>query len=237
VRLWDVAAGANLAEMQLNAGPVTVVAFSPDGATLALAAENGVTQLWSVPAAPPPTATVQPSPAASPTPLPPATARPETFPAETTADVQIAEQVFENGRMMWIRHNRQIWVMVSDPNLPEGGSGDWFCYNDTFEEGEPETDPELVPPEGLYQPKRGFGKLWREGPGLRDSLGWATTPEFDLTSKYTYIPGGTTDENGQYVPGPGEHRLTTLYNESISFYESQPRGDCMGGTWSLTPPE
>jgi hypothetical protein len=40
---------------------------------------------------------------------------------------------------------------------------------------------------------------------------------------------------GQYIVGPGEHRLTTLYNESISFYEGDIRGDCRGGTWHMTP--
>jgi hypothetical protein len=108
--------------------------------------------------------------------------------------------------------------------------GDWFCFNDTFVEGEAEIDPSLIPPEGMYQPRRGFGKLWRNNPEVKDRLGWALTPEFELTSHYTYLAGGYV-ENGQYVPGPGEHRLTTLYNESISFFESDYRGDCMGGTW------
>lgn len=179
----------------------------------------------------PPTATQGPAPATR-------TPRPEVFPTNTFAEVQIAEQVFEHGRMFWISHNRQIWVMVNDPSLPQGGAGDWYCFNDTYEDSEPETDPNLTPPgEGLLQPRRGFGKVWRADPVLQESLGWATTPEFDVTSSYTYIPGGTVDENGRYTPGPGEHRLTTLYSESLSFYEGQVRGDCMGGTWSLTPPE
>ena len=179
----------------------------------------------------PPTST--PGPAAA-----TRTPRPEAFPTNTFAEVQIVEQVFEHGRMFWIRHNLQIWVMVADPSLPQGGAGDWYCFNDTYQEGEPETDPSLVPPgEGLLQPRRGFGKVWRSDPELQKALGWATTPEFDVNSSYTYIPGGTMDENGRYTPGPGEHRLTTLYSESISFYEDRVRGDCMGGTWSLTPPE
>ncbi len=166
------------------------------------------------------------------TPLPTATERPEIFPTDVIAEVQLAEQVFEHGRMFWIRHTLQIWVMQASADDPNGG--DWFCYNDTFVDGEQEVDPTLIPPDGTFQPRRGFGKLWRNHPEIREGLGWAITPEFELTSKYRYIAGGVVD-NGQYMPGPGEHRLTTLYNESISFYEGDVRGDCQGGTWHMTP--
>jgi hypothetical protein len=177
--------------------------------------------------------TPTPTPTITPTPLPAsATPRPEIFPTNTVAQVQIAEQVFEHGRMFWIRHTRQIWVMVNVPQDDSTG-GDWFCYNDTFEEGEAEIDPSLVPPEGMYQPRRGFGKLWRTHQELKNTLGWALTPEFELTSNYTYIAGGYV-QGMQYFPGPGEHRLTTLYNESISFFEADMRGDCLGGTWHMT---
>jgi hypothetical protein len=176
-----------------------------------------------------PTNTAQPSPTTNSTPLPPASPLPANFPTPLYAEYPIAEEVFEHGRTFWLRDNLQIWVMFNvPPDNPNGG--DWFCFNDTFQEGEPEIDPSLIPPEGMYQPRRGFGKLWRNNPEVRDRLGWALTPEFELTSHYTYLAGGYM-ENGQYVPGPGEHRLTTLYNESISFFEGDIRGDCMGGTW------
>lgn len=165
-----------------------------------------------------------------------ATPRPAAFPTDMNRPLQIVEQVYQHGRMFWLRHNLQIWVMQASPDDPDGG--DWFCYNDTFQEGEPETDPNLVPPENadepLYQPRRGFGKLWRGHPELQAGMGWAKTPEFELTSNYTYIAGGHVDASGQYVRGPGEHRLTTLDNESISFFESDIRGDCVGGTWHVT---
>jgi hypothetical protein len=161
-----------------------------------------------------------------------ATPAPEIFPTSTVAEVQIAETVFEHGRMFWLRHNRQIWVMVASKD--NENAGDWYCYNDTFEEGQQEIDPDLVPPEGMYQPRRGFGKLWREHSDLKEGLGWAITPEFELTSNYTYIPGGYV-ENNEYFGGPGEHRLTTLYNDTVSFFEGEVRGDCQGGTWRIAP--
>ncbi len=184
------------------------------------------------------TATSSPSATPSATARPPSpTPRPAMFPTDTAAQVALAEQIFQNGRMFWLRYNRQIWVMVAsedDPNV-----GDWYCYYDTFREGEQELDPDLIPPQDagqeLYQPRRGFGKLWRNNPQLKNALGWAITPEFELTSAYRYIAGGTFDADGNYISGPGEHRLTSLYKERISFYEEDIRGDCLGGSWQLTP--
>jgi len=234
--LYDGRSGAQAAAVG-EAAPAPGVAFSPDGSLIATA--GAPVTLWAVAltgqaqtaSATPPAAAAAPTAASGP--LASATPRPENFPTNTIATVQIAEQLFEHGRMFWVRHNRQIWVMVDvpDPTFP---GGDWFCYNDTFVEGEPETDPSLTPPEGLYQPRRGFGKLWRTHPDLKAALGWAMTPEFELNSNYTYIPGGYVDANGTYVPGAGEHRLTTLYGESISFFEQDIRGDCLGGTWRQT---
>ena len=174
-------------------------------------------------------ATSSPAPAA---PLVTPTGLPALFPTTVVADVPVAEQVFERGRMFWIRHNRQIWVMIASQD--DENAGDWYCYYDTFVEGEQELDPNLIPPDGLYQPRRGFGKLWRTHPDLREALGWAKTPEFELTSAYRYLAGGEVS-GGTYYAGPGEHRLTTLYNDVISFYEGDIRGDCQGGTWRMTP--
>ncbi len=175
-----------------------------------------------------PTDTVEPRDTDTPTQTP--TPPDPLMPTNVYAQVQLAEQVFERGRMMWLRHNRQIWVMIQSEDDPS--RGDWFCYNDTYEEGEPEIDPALIPPESLVQPRRGFGKLWRTLPDIREGMGWATTTEFELTSSYTYIAGGQPDEDGNLPPG--EHRLTTLYNETIIFYEQEMRGDCTGGLWRMS---
>lgn len=171
---------------------------------------------------------------ASVTAAPTTTATPDFFPTPVRAQVPIAEQVYEHGRMFWIRHTREIWVMAASEEDPN--RGDWFCYNDTFEEGEPEIDPTITAPEGLIQPRRGFGKLWRSHPEIKEAVGWATTPEFELTSDYTYLAGGTV-ENGGYIPGPGEHRMTTFEGDTISFFEGDIRGDCRGGTWRLHEPQ
>jgi len=159
------------------------------------------------------TRTMTPTPAASPTFDP--------RPTATTGEIQVAEEVFEGGRMFWVEPTQQIWVMIIEGE----GRGTWGVYEDTFVEGEPEFDPSLLPPDGMYQPERGFGKLWRENEEIRDALGWAVTPEFGYTSRYEYHPGGEV-VNGQFVPAPGYHVLFTLYGEAIRFNEAD-------GTWSF----
>ncbi|CAG0961935.1 MAG: hypothetical protein IT322_20390 [Anaerolineae bacterium] len=145
------------------------------------------------------------------------------YPTETRAEIPIAQQDFQNGFMFWISAAQPpvIWVLIISPDSPNKNSGEWRIYPDTFVEGQPEVDPSLTPPaDTLYQPRRGFGKLWRETPGLRDALGWATTPEFALTTGYVYQPGGFLDAEGKYSIGPGKHFLTTLDRKTFVMYES-----------------
>lgn len=95
-----------------------------------------------------------------------------------------AEQPFEHGRMIWLEQisagssmlNGVILVLYEDHGFRQ--------YRDTWTEGMPESDPAIVPPAGLYQPIRGFGKLWREETGVRDGLGWATAPEQGFNSTW-----------------------------------------------------
>lgn len=158
----------------------------------------------------PTTTPITPTPAPSPTPNP--------FPTATLGQVQVAEQPFEHGRMFWIQPKRQIWVL----KITSEGRGVWTIYNDTFEDGQPELDPSLTPPaDNLYQPERGFGKLWRENAAVREALGWAVTPdEFGYISRYEYHPGGTLTADGQFVSGPGYHILFSLYEEAFRLNEA-----------------
>jgi hypothetical protein len=159
------------------------------------------------------------TPTASPTPA--STLIPNIFPTVTINQITVAEQVFEHGRMFWIQPTQQIWVLI----VSSEGRGIWQVYDDRFKEGDPESDPSIVPPGELLQPMRGFGKLWRENPQVRDDLGWAVTPEFGYVSNYEYHPGGEV-VNDAYVAGPGYHVLLSLYDEVFRFNE----GD---GTWQL----
>lgn len=98
-----------------------------------------------------------------------------------------AEEHFERGVMLWNRAEDRIYVLFDD-----GGYTAWKAFVDQWEEGDPESDPGIAPPAGLYQPVRGFGLVWREEPGVRDRLGWAVDTEvgyptaIQRTSRFKY---------------------------------------------------
>lgn len=166
--------------------------------------------------------TATPIPTATSTPSPTLTPTFDPFPTRTTGEVRVAEQVFENGRMMWVQPVNQIWVMTF-ADADDTNEGEWLVYEDMFEEGEAELDPAIVPPEGFFQPERGFGKLWRENEDVRDMLGWGVTPEFGYTSDYEYRPGGRVEDQ-TYIPAPGFHILNGLDGQEFVFDEEN-------GTW------
>jgi hypothetical protein len=90
-------------------------------------------------------------------------------PEGEAVQVQLAEQTFEQGRMIWDSSSRQIYVLLD--------SGSWQAFDDTFVEGmDPAYDPALSPPP--QQPQRGFGKVWREKlGGPQSAIGWAVEDE------------------------------------------------------------
>lgn len=127
-----------------------------------------------------------------------------------------AQQPFEHGFMIWLEPSHLIYVFFTDY-----GGQSYRSYDDTFVDGDPETDPNLVPPAGLLQPKRGFGKVWRDNTEVRDNLGWATAPETGF------------DSWRQKYQGLGMHNIT-LWIKSID-------GDIlmltpMGSVWEVYVP-
>jgi hypothetical protein len=99
-----------------------------------------------------------------------------------------AEQHFEHGTMVWMEERDSIFVLYDD----EQPSPKWERFDDEWDESQPERDPALTPPDGLFQPVRGFGLVWREHPHVRDRLGWAVDQEMGFntimqgTTRYKY---------------------------------------------------
>ncbi|MCA9902903.1 MAG: hypothetical protein KDE53_23880 [Caldilineaceae bacterium] len=202
---------------------VLVVTATPDASVMPTDAVTATVDSTpeSTQASVPATVTATPTSAATPTNAP--TPTPDVFPTPTVGQIQVAEQLFQRGRMFWVQPTQQLWVLT----ITGEGRGTWTIYPDTFEDGvDPDLDPALVAPEGLIQPERGFGKLWRNNPEVREALGWATTPEFGYVSDYEYHPGGTVDAQGEYVAAPGYHILYSLYREQFRFNE-------VDSTWQL----
>ncbi|PJF32396.1 MAG: hypothetical protein CUN52_01895 [Phototrophicales bacterium] len=146
---------------------------------------------------------------------------PDIFPTPVVAQIIVAEQAFENGRMFYLQPKDEIWVMIyADAS---GTSGQWRFYPNTWTEGMSELDTSIAPPTGRYQPERGFGKLWRENASVRDALGWALDTEYGHVTHYEFHAGGMI-VNNTYVAGPGYHVLTSRDGFNYIFQQSD-------GTW------
>jgi hypothetical protein len=168
------------------------------------------------------TMTPIPSPTPSPTPLPTATPLLTTdyctaLPAATLTQayfqarrsyslgcpqgnpgiVQAAFQRFERGGLLWL--NGVIYIIPSTA-LSGTVTAAWLTYADTWDESKPSSDPSLTPPDGLQQPIRGFGQLWREqlgGPAA--AIGWAVEAETGYQATVQALANGlmVTLPNGE----------------------------------------
>jgi hypothetical protein len=102
----------------------------------------------------------------------------------------VRQQPFQGGQMLQVTgypisgaHHGEgpIFVLFQDGSVQQ--------FQDDYVEGD--SEPAVTAPAGLYAPKRGFGKLWREGTGakVRERLGWATAPETLAQAPSPPIPG------------------------------------------------
>lgn len=84
--------------------------------------------------------------------------------------IQGAWQTFERGFMIYLQGSPGIIYVISN-------DGRFRRFDDTFVSGvDPESGGE-IPPQGLLEPVRGFGKVWRSNADVRALIGWATQPE------------------------------------------------------------
>jgi hypothetical protein len=102
---------------------------------------------------------------------------------------RVVIQPFERGVMLWVAADRSVYhteageMRLTDPKamiyvLANGQS--WRLIPDNWSEGMAANDPAIVPPQGLFQPVRGFGLVWRTVAGVRDALGWARSAEAEI---------------------------------------------------------
>lgn len=85
-----------------------------------------------------------------------------------------AVQPFEHGEMLWQEQGPFIYVLCDD--------GRYCAYGDSWNDAQPELACEAEPPEGMLQPKRGFGLVWCNESLVRERIGWATAQESALTA-------------------------------------------------------
>jgi hypothetical protein len=127
--------------------------------------------------------------------------------ARPRIDVPLAVQQFERGSMLWVKGANPstpgtIYMIFYDNNR---GSLVWQSFADYWREGDPISRGE-TPPAGLYEPIRGFGKIWYENPQVANTLGWAAFPEYaDYGAIQPFIDGT------QMIHRSGADRVFILY--------------------------
>ncbi|MGN6697559.1 MAG: hypothetical protein ACTHMR_05335 [Thermomicrobiales bacterium] len=104
---------------------------------------------------------------------------PSSTPPTVTAG---AAQEFEHGRLIYW-HNPATGAGLIAALCGDSQSGQVFVgsrlqlfFEDTWDASQP-VGGGPGPQPGLYQPMRGFGKLWREHADIRQCLGYATMPD------------------------------------------------------------
>ena len=148
------------------------------------------------------------------------------YPPPTQNNVAAVYQPFEHGFMIYLGDRQTVWIFIrsifssAGTPTPTQDFGVWLAFPDTFKEGDPEIDPTLVAPTGLLQPKRGFGKVWREHLDVQTALGWALDYERPYTALTTDYSLGTFDANGNYTPHSLIHTVTTVKDELIHIDEA-----------------
>jgi hypothetical protein len=99
-------------------------------------------------------------------------------------------QNYEHGEMFWRESDKSIFV-ISELGIRQGQPSDmWWRVSDTWVDGEAEEDPGLQAPEGLRQPVRGFGKVWRSNGFIREAVGWALGDERQANILWQEFDGG-----------------------------------------------
>ena len=100
-------------------------------------------------------------------------------------------QPFERGTMVWVngigrRSGAGIYTIFFDQTT--GQLTERF-FEDQYRSGAT-VEIAGTPPEGLHAPVRGFGKVWAENESVRNTLGWATTPEYQFDGIYYNFENG-----------------------------------------------
>jgi serine/threonine-protein kinase len=116
-------------------------------------------------------------------------------PLAATAQVQNAYQSFERGIMVWaasVGGQSGIFAIYND--------GTFQRFNDTWRDGVDPVSVGLSPPGGLLEPIRGFGKVWRESPGVSEAIGWANGAEVGGTAAILLFERGEMI----YIPQNGQ---------------------------------
>ncbi|MGH2364763.1 MAG: hypothetical protein ACRDHX_08935 [Chloroflexota bacterium] len=126
------------------------------------------------------TSTPVPAPTATLVPVAPIAFQPDNAGPH---DVTVAVESFEHGVMIFRADTTQDYVLLASKTFK--------VYPDTWDTSQPASGG-LTPPPGKVEPRRGFGKLWRADPDVRQGLGWGLSAEAGMTASISGDGKATT---------------------------------------------
>ncbi len=126
-------------------------------------------------------------------------------PTEVLRDISVVRQQYERGVMLYAQVGpgaATIYALKTDPQPLR-----YTAYANTWTPAQPYSGGER-PPAGRVEPVRGFGKVWREQPGVREALGWATDYEIGDNGTLQRFENGailwTYGDNFVWIFGPDD---------------------------------
>lgn len=167
---------------------------------------TGIPTLWPTNTSPPPTHTLAPPPTANHCSVLPAggfltiwrgnpdlqtsLGCPTAYHPRVVPDaweVKTAYQSFERGAMIWSDRigwydQPVVYVLYADFTYQR--------FEDSFDLAVDPVSGGEAAPDGWGEPMYGFGKVWRDEPGVRQSLGWALSNETPGVGRFQLFSGG-----------------------------------------------
>jgi hypothetical protein len=67
------------------------------------------------------------------------------------------------------------------------GGGSYGSFQDSYDPSAAPLNSGATPPLGLLEPVMGFGKVWRQQPGVRDRNGWGKASEASGTGRFEML--------------------------------------------------
>lgn len=129
--------------------------------------------------------------------------RPLSCPVAMPTTAHGVFQAFEHGQMIWLSTLNVVYVMYNDAIVPR-----WQVFRDEFQDGMPEQDGQYIPPSpNLWQPRRGFGLVWRNHETVRARLGWAIQ---DIETSYE-IKLQQSNDNTLFMTDPSNYLYGLFY--------------------------
>lgn len=130
-------------------------------------------------------------------------------------------QTFQNGTMIWVGSQDAIYVLYNDTGNPR-----WQVFRDMFEEGMAENSGQFASPSSdVFQPRRGFGMLWRSNDSVRNRIGWGIMRDelpYSVQVQtardgtiYVSAPNQTLFGLLPYSVGWGVYNTTAALNEAL----------------------